>query len=69
MSQKIKTRPFIFEIEIKEIKGSIPKDEYDDFVEWLEFQPLECGVGRNYEYYTLENGDDVAVSFYVKPVS
>lgn len=68
MGLKLKTKPFTFEIEVNEITGEIPEEDYPDFLKWLECQSIECGVGRNYEYYTLENGDDIAVSFYVKTI-
>jgi len=68
MGLKIKTRPFTFEIEVKELKGEIPEEEYPNFIKWLEHQPLELDVSRNYEYYTLDNGDDIAVSFYIKTI-
>ncbi len=68
MELKIKTRPFTFEIEVNRIDGEIPEEDNQEFKEWLEFQPLKVGVGRNYEYFTTEGNQDIGVVFSVKRI-
>ena len=62
---KIKTKPTVYEIEILELNGDVPKEQEADFIEWLSSQPDNCSCGINYEYYAYSENyeDDIGVRF------
>lgn len=56
-----------YQIEILGLSEEIPNGLIPDFIKWLQYKAIECGVGKHHEQYdqTANWQDDIGVTFFV----
>jgi len=60
-----------YQIEIMSLSKEVPNETIPDFIDWLQSQAIENGIGKHHDYYYGDSEywyDNIAATFNVKTI-